>query len=178
MYATAKACCHDCENGGTCGKRSNGLSGILSIITFGLAGGKSVSESDARAAVNEMYLELLGRPLESGPSAYVECLTKGYCDFARDSQFWDGKGVKPESRVDAIRTHVMSSPEYRRRVETVITKSFEDVRAQSVSGGGSFSSGSMESFSMTGGGIPSDIGGIPLVYLIGGLAVVMLLKRR
>ena len=150
---------------------SNGLSGILQILTFGLAGKKKVSESDARTAVNEIFLELLGRPLEAGPSAYVDCLTKGYCDFA-------GGSVKPENRIDAIRTHILMSPEFKRNQEKVAAKAFEELRVQggSVPTGAAYAGSTIPGFS--GSAFSSSVAGIPITYLIGGLAVLMLLKRK
>jgi hypothetical protein len=136
----------------------------------GLGAAPKVSRDEAKRAVQNIYLELLLRdpwsPYDAGAEGYVNCLVEGWCN------------------TDFVRTEVIKSPEYRDK---------ELARAQQVYGAApaagsslvpspgapSYGSPSYGSPMAMDGGITSmSIAGIPVVYLAGGLVLLMLLKKR
>jgi hypothetical protein len=131
-------------------------------------GAKGVSKDEAKRAVQNIYLELLlrdpwGTPYDQGAEGYVNCLTEGWCN------------------TDFVRTEVIKSSEY---------KDKELARAQSVYGtGGTASSAAAggssaampydaSSYAPIGGITSMTVAGIPVVYLAGGVVLLMLLKKR
>lgn len=140
---------------------------MYTFTRAGLGAAPKVSRDEAKRVVQNVYLELLLRdpwsPYDAGAEGYVNCLTGGWCN------------------PDFVRTEVIKAPEYRDK---------ELARAQKVYGaapggavpGSSFapSSGDSSPYApMGGGGIMSmEVGGIPIVYLAGGLALLMMLKKR
>lgn len=120
-------------------------------LTFGLVGGGGVKREDAEGAVNQIYLELLERPAIGDPGSvpYVDCLVNGECD------------------VDFVRTEVLSSPEFRALQEGRVQRELETRRATTPSVAPGFAAG-----------LPSSIAGIPLTYIIGGVAALFLLKKK
>lgn len=152
--------------------RPDGLNGILSVLTFGLVGGgKKFSESEARSAVQQIYLELLGREPDY-PAA------QGYVDCAREGKncptLSGGKKIPPDERIVDIRTHILRSPEradfQRRQLSAEMTE------FTSTAGGDTSALASPGSFSFA--EIPSEVGGIPIAYFVGGFALLLLLKKR
>lgn len=118
---------------------------------------------EAKRTVQNIYLELLLRDpwnkatYDAGAEGYVNCLVDGWCD------------------TDFVRTEVIKSPEYADK---------EMARAQRVYAPGgavpSSAPGGYSSFApMDWGGIMSmSVAGIPIVYLAGGLVLLMMLKKK
>lgn len=127
----------------------------------GLGKKAAVSKDEAKRTVQAIYQELLLRdpwnPYDAGAEGYVNCLVEGWCT------------------PDFVRTEVIKAPEY---AEKELQRA-QAVYASGAPAGASPSSGgyapAMSSFA---GGIPSSIGGIPIVALVGGLALLMLLKGK
>lgn len=126
-----------------------------------------LTEADAKKAVQQVYLELLERePDYPGAQGYVDCLIKG-------AQHDPSRGW---CDVDFIRTELLKSQEY---------QDLQLRKAQQVYGvapgaaqGLAPSQGAPGYYPPTGGGgVPGEIFGIPLVYLIGVVALLMLMKR-
>lgn len=125
----------------------------------GLGKAPKVSQEEAKRAVQAIYLELFLRdpwnPYDAGAEGYVKCLTEGWCT------------------TDYVRTEALNSPEYRDK---------ELQRAQKVYGtapGGALPSSGAPGYAPMDGGITSmTIAGIPIVYLAGGVVLLMLLKKR
>ena len=134
---------------------SSGLGGWKKWLTFGLVDG-GVKGEDAIGAVNQIYLELLERPAigDPGSEAYVDCLVSGECD------------------VDFVRTEVLSSPEFRTLQEGRVRKELEVRRATTPARAPGVALPGLVA------GLPSSIAGIPLTYIIGGVAVLFLLKKK
>ena len=116
-------------------------------------GTKGVKRADAKKAVQQIYLELLLRdsldPWDSGAAGYINCLVDGWCD------------------VDFIRTEVLRSDEFRTLQGKMAMQqrgqAREQVRQAAVS----------SAFE-----IPSAIAGVPLPYIIGGVALLLLARKR
>jgi len=135
----------------------------------GLGAAPKVSKDEAKRAVANIYLELLLRdpwnPYDAGAEGYVNCLVEGWCN------------------TDFVRTEVIKSGEYRDKELARAQKVYAAAPGGALpSGGSSFvpSSGDYSPYApMGGGGIMSmEVGGIPIVYLAGGLVLLMLLKKR
>jgi len=130
-----------------------------------------VMREAAKSAVAQIYLELLGRdpwnPYDAGAEGFVNCLVEGWCE------------------TDFVRTEVLKSSEYRDVEMRRAAQAYGALPAGGalVPAGGvpaaalapGSAAGGLAPFS--GGGIPSTIAGIPLVWLIGGVALLMLLRR-
>ena len=113
-------------------------------------GAKGVKRSDAKKAVQQIYLELLLRdpfdPYDFGAKGKVDCLVEGWCD------------------VDFLRTEVLKSDEFRALQEKMASQTREQAQA-------TLSPGFV-------GGLPSAIAGVPLPYIIGGVALLLLVRKR
>lgn len=130
-----------------------------------------VTREEAKRAVQAIYLELLSRdpwdPYDAGAEGYVNCLVEGWCD------------------VDFVRTEVLKAPEYRdvemRRAAQVYGlapgASAGISPVPTVGGGLAPSLAPVGGPLAPAGGIPSEVFGIPIVYLIGGVALLMLMRR-
>lgn len=131
---------------------SSGLGGWLEILTFGLLGNSDIKRKDADSAVNQIYLELLERPSidDPGSEGFVRCLMTRECN------------------VDFVRTEVLSSPEFRALQEGRVRRELE-ARTSRVSD---------VTFSGLVAGLPSSVAGIPLMYIVGGVAALLLLKKK
>ena len=109
---------------------------------------RPIKREDAVNAVNQIYLELLGRESLNDPGAvpYVDCLVDRSCD------------------VDSIRTEILQSPEFRTVQENRATREREQAQEQAAGEAAD--------------GIPSTIAGIPLAYIIGGVGALLLLRKK
>ncbi len=124
-------------------------------MTFGLVGG-GVKREDAAGAVNQIYLELLERPAIDDPGSvgFVDCLVSGDCN------------------VDFVRTEVLSSPEFQAKQAGRVKKELEARQAATPTTAPSFTIPGVVA------GLPSSVAGIPLTYIIGGFAALLLLKKK
>ena len=113
-----------------------------------------VRREAAVGAVNQIYLELLGRESLNDPGAvpYVDCLVDRSCD------------------VDSIRTEILQSPEFRTVQDKRASSEREQARQQAA--------GETTSPLALLGGIPSTIAGVPLPYIIGGVGLLLLLRKK
>jgi hypothetical protein len=133
----------------------------------GLGAAPKVSRDEAKRAVQSIYLELLLRdpwsPYDAGAEGYVNCLVEGWCN------------------TDFVRTEVIKAPEYRDKELARAQQVYAPTSAAAssyVPGASSPSSGGYYP-PMDAGGITSmSIAGIPVLYLAGGLVLLMLLKKR
>ena len=129
--------------------------------TSGLGKTPAVSQEEAKRAVQAIYQELFLRdpwnPYDAGAEGYVKCLTEGWCT------------------TDFVRTEALKSDEYRDK---------ELQRAQKVYGtapGGALPSSGAPGYAAApsdGGIFGMTVAGIPIVYLAGGVVLLMLLKKR
>lgn len=128
-------------------------------LTFGIVGGDGVKREDAIGAVNQIYLELLERPAIGDPGSvgFVDCLVSGECD------------------VDFVRTEVLSSPEFQRLQEVRVRKELEARRATTSAMAPGAAGAALPGLVA---GLPSSVAGIPLTYIIGGFAALLLLRKK
>lgn len=135
-----------------------GASSLVGLFK-GKKGKPKVTEADAKKAVQQIYLELLERdpwnPHDAGAMGYVQCLVEGWCD------------------TDFVRTEVLKSKEY------------HDVQQRKAAAAYGAAPGATPSSSSAGVLSPSfgsAFGGLNLgpyaPYLIGGVVLLMLLRRR
>lgn len=134
--------------------------GAVSAIGGLFRGAPKVTEEDAKSAVRQIYLELLEREPDAGAQGYIDCLYKG-------AQHDPSRGW---CDVDFIRTELLKSQEYR---------DLQARKAAAVYGAPAPAAGFAPGGALpTGEGISTmTIAGIPIVYLAGGLALLMLLRR-
>lgn len=113
-----------------------------------------ITEAQAKSVVQQSYLEILERdpwnPYDKAAEGFITCQLEGWCD------------------ADQIRTWLLQSDEYHKLQK----KKAAEVYGSSAASGG----GALPSFSAM--GLPSEIGGIPLPYLAGGILLLLLLRRR
>lgn len=129
--------------------------------------GSKLTEADAKKLVQQIYLELLEREPDPGAQGYIDCLIKG-AQHDPDKGWCD---------VDFIRTELLKSPEYR---DLQVRKAQEAYGlAPGAAPGLAPSPGAPASgvYPPAGGGIPGEIFGIPLIYVIGGVALLMFMRR-
>lgn len=126
-----------------------------------------LTEADAKKLVQQIYLELLEREPDPGAQGYIDCLIKG-------AQHDPNKGW---CDVDFIRTELLKSPEYR---------DLQVLKAQQAYGlapgaAPGLAPGAPGALPQGGypptGGIPGEIFGIPLIYVAGAVALLMLMRR-
>ena len=136
----------------------------------GLGAAPKISKDEAKRAVQSIYLELLLRdpwnPYDAGAEGYANCLVEGWCN------------------TDFVRTEVIKSGEYRDKELARAQKVYAAAPGGALPSGGSSLVPSLPSSGgyyppMDAGGITSmTIAGIPVLYLAGGLVLLMLLKKR
>lgn len=145
--------------------------GVVSAVGAlkGKGGGKP-KEADAKEAVRQIYLELLGREPDPGAKGYIDCLIKG-------AQHDPNKGW---CDVDFIRTEILKGSEYR---DVEMRKARE---AYGLAPGGALPSSGAPGAAPyppgagpypPAGDAPGTIFGIPILYVVGGVALLMLMKR-
>lgn len=143
------------------------------LITIGLAIGSlfahrpkkpKVTKDDAKSAVQQIYLELLERdpwnPYDKGAEGYVNCLVEGWCN------------------IDFVRTEVLKAPEYKDVQTRKAVAAYGPTQSGSVTTSGlpavPGSAGGFNLSTLT----AMQVGGIPVLYLAGGLVVFSLLRRK
>jgi len=135
----------------------------------GLGAAPKVSRDEAKRVVQSIYLELLLRdpwsPYDAGAEGYVNCLVEGWCN------------------PDFVRTEVIKAPEYRdkelARAQKVYAPPGGAIPGSSLVPSSSFGARAPDYAPMDGGGITSmTVAGIPVLYLAGGLVLLMMLKKR
>lgn len=120
-----------------------------------------VTKEQAKTAVQQIYLELLERdpwnPYDAGAEGYVNCLVEGWCN------------------TDFVRTEVLKAPEYRDVQMRKAAKAYGPAESGAVTTSGLPLVPGAPSFqSLT----SMTVAGIPVVYIVGGIVLLSLLKRR
>lgn len=138
--------------------------------TGGLAGlGKAkVSQDEAKRTIQQIFLEILERePDYPGAQSMVDCLLSR----ENDKNFGPGS-----CNVDDLRTNVLKSQEYR---DLQARKAAAVYGAPAPSGSPGSASSSFYPTDGGGGGIMSmTVAGIPIVYLAGGLVVLLMVMKK